>query len=187
MRRGACALLLFLPLLAGEPVSRALGQDQKGVVIDFDGLKSAAPASWKEETVASKMRYKQFRLPRTGEGKADAELVIFRDIGGTAKENVERWKGQFLPPEGKKIDDVARVTEFKVSGAEVTYLDISGTFLYKARPFDANEKPEKRPDYRMLAVYFKGPKNVYFIKLTGPARTVEHYKPGFDDWLKAFK
>jgi hypothetical protein len=39
----------------------------------------------------------------------------------------------------------------------------------------------------MLAVHFDAPENIYHIKLVGPARTVEMYKKGFDDWLKAFK
>jgi hypothetical protein len=39
----------------------------------------------------------------------------------------------------------------------------------------------------MLAIYFDGPKDLYQIKLTGPAKTVEAYKKGFDEWLKNFK
>jgi hypothetical protein len=39
----------------------------------------------------------------------------------------------------------------------------------------------------MLAVHYEGPKEVYHIRLTGPAKTVEHYRPGFEAWLKGFK
>jgi hypothetical protein len=162
-------------------------EENSGAIIEFDGLKSAAPADWKEEKVSSKMRLKQFRLPKTGDDKADAELVIFRGITGSAKENIQRWKGQFQPPEGKKIEDVSKVTEMKISGAEATYLDVSGSYLFKMRPFDADEKPQLRPDYRMLAVQFEATKTIYHIKLFGPVKTVEHYKKGFDEWLKAFK
>ena len=42
-------------------------------------------------------------------------------------------------------------------------------------------------DYRMLAVHFEGKKEVYHIKLTGPAKTIDMYKKGFDEWVKAFK
>jgi hypothetical protein len=163
------------------------GDDAKGAVIEFDDLKSTAPATWKEEEPASKMRYKQYRLPHAKGDKADGELLIFRGFGGSAKENIQRWKEQFQPPEGKKLGDVAKVTEMKIAGREVTYLDISGVYLFKERPFDPNAKVEKRPDYRMLAVHFEGTKNIYHIKLVGPEKTVEEYKRGFDDWLKAFK
>ena len=39
----------------------------------------------------------------------------------------------------------------------------------------------------LLAIYFDGPENPYQIKLTGPAKTVEAYKTGFDEWVKNFK
>jgi hypothetical protein len=165
----------------------AMAEEKTGPVIEFDGLKSAAPAAWKEEKPAFKMRYKQFRLPKIGDDEADAELLIFRGLSGSAKENVQRWKNQFQAPAGKKIDDVAKVTELKISGAEATLLDITGAYLFKARPFDADEKPEVRPDYRMLAVQFEVAKTNYHIKLVGPTKTVQHYQKGFDEWLKAFK
>jgi hypothetical protein len=190
MMKRACFLLVVLAIVAygfahnGAPL---WADDQKGSVVEIDGLKSTAPASWKEEEPASKMRYKQFRLPKAKDDKADAELLIFRGFGGSAKENIKRWKEQFLAPEGKKIDDVAKVTELKVAGNDVSYLDINGTYLFKERPADPNSKAEKRPEYRMLAVHFEGPKNIYHIKLVGPAKTIEQYRQGFDEWLKAFK
>jgi hypothetical protein len=157
----------------------------RGVVVNLDGLRSPVPAEWKEEAPASKMRFAQFRLPRQKDDKNDAELVLFKNLGGSVEENVKRWKAQFTPPSGKTIADVAKVTEIKIGGREATYLDISGT--YNPPPFDPTFKGQKQPDYRMLAVHFKGPENLYHIKLTGPAGTVEHYKPAFDAWLKGFK
>jgi hypothetical protein len=165
----------------------AAARDDKGTVVNLDGLKSQTPAAWKEEAPANKMRFAQFKLPRTDGDKEDAELVIFKGFGGSARDNVKRWKEQFIAPEGKKIDEVSHVEEMKIGGANATYLDVSGTYLFKARPIDPDSKAEKRPDYRMLAVHFEGPQNVYHIKLVGPAKTIAHYKKGFDEWLKAFK
>ena len=168
-------------------VGLAAADDKKGTVVTLDGLSSRTPAEWKEEAPANQMRLTQFALPKVKDDKADAELVVFKGITGAAKDNVARWKGQFQPPKDKKIDDVAKVEEFKVGDVKVTYLDVEGTYLYKARPFDPQAKVEERPDYRMLALQFEGPKENYHIKLTGPAKTVEQYKKGFDDWIKAFK
>jgi hypothetical protein len=188
MRRAVSFVVLAFGVLAFSSVpSESRAKDDKGTVVDLDGLRSTAPAAWKEEPPANKMRFGQFKLPKHKDDTADAELVIFKGLGGTPKQNLERWKAQFTPPKGKTIDDVAKVEEFKVSGCAVTYLDISGTFKFKERPFDPNAKEELRPDYRMLAVHFDGKKDVYHIKLTGPAKTVEMYKKGFDEWLKAFK
>jgi hypothetical protein len=161
--------------------------DGKGTVVELDGLSSRTPASWKEEEPSNNMRLAQFKLPKVKDDKEDAQLVIFRGISGSAQQNIDRWKGQFEPPEGKTIKDVADVKEMKVGDATVSYLDIHGTYLDKFPPFAPNAKVVKRPGYRMLAIQFEGKANPYHIKLTGPADTVAQYKDGFDEWLKAFK
>jgi hypothetical protein len=183
--------LAFLALACSPSASESTAADEKdkskGAIVDLDGIKSRAPGDWKEETPSNKMRFMQFRLPKKGDDKDDAELVIFKGLGGGVKANVQRWKDQFVPPEGKKIDDVAKVEEIKIGGQPATLLDVQGTYLFKARPFDPSAKAERKPNYRMVAIYFDGPKDPYQIRLTGPAKTVEAYKKGFDEWLKNFK
>ncbi len=164
----------------------ARGQEKKGgVEVVIDGLKSTTPAEWKEEQPKSTMRYKQFRLPKVKGDKDDAELLMFK-LGGSSQANLKRWMDQFIPPEGKKLDDVAKITEMKIGGLDAYYLDIHGTYKFKdlANP---KSKEERRPNQRMLAVQIEGKTSPYQIRLTGPAATVEHYKKGFDEWLKAFK
>jgi hypothetical protein len=159
----------------------------KGAVVDLGGLKSTTPGDWKEDEPANRMRYMQFRLLKKGDDKEDAELIIFKGLGGGSKANIERWKGQFEPPEGKKIEEVAEVKEIKIGDRPATYLDVQGTYKFKAQPFNPRSKEEKKPNYRMLAIYFDGSDNPYQIKLTGPAKTVEVYKKGFDEFVKNFK
>ena len=180
----------FLAFLYGSSLADEKKDDKKGTVVEIDGLSSRVPADWKEEEVTNKLRAYQFLLPRVKEGQADAEMIIFffgTGSGGSADDNVKRWKGMFIPPKGKKIEDVSKVDRMKVAGVDLTYLDIQGTYKYKARPFDPQAKEELRPDYRMLGVVFASPKGPYFIRLVGPAKTVAHHKPGFDEWLKGFK
>jgi hypothetical protein len=181
MRRASALVLLVLT--AGG--SRAAAD--KGAVVDLDGLKSAAPSGWKEESPSNQMRLAQFKLPKANGDSHDAELIIFKNAGGSVRDNVTRWKGMFTPPDGKSVDDVAKVAEIKIGGRDATLLDVHGTYTYKMRPFDPSDRGEKRPDYRMLAVQFQGPTNLYHIRLVGPAKTIEHYKAGFDEWLKNFK
>ena len=176
MKRACCLLLLAGLLLPARA-------DDKGTVVRLDDLKSTAPASWKE-LPARGMRFAQFRLPRAEGDKADADLIVFKGLGGSAKQNVERWMAQFQAPEGKKLS--SKVTEMKVGGQPATYLDISGTYLDRP-PFAPDGKTTKRPDYRMLAIQLNLPKNVYHIKLIGPAKTVAKHKKEFDAWLGAFK
>jgi hypothetical protein len=165
-------------------------EEKKATIVEIDGLKSAMPAEWKQQEVTSKFRTHHFRIPHVADDKTDAEMVIFffgAGSGGSADANVKRWKGMFIPPEGKQIEDVAKVENFKVGNVNVTYLDVHGTYKFKERPFDPAAKEELRPDHRMLGVVFDSPNGPYFFRLVGPAKTVEHNKKAFDDWVKGFK
>jgi hypothetical protein len=188
MLRGL-ALTLALVALVGcnAEAQDKKTEDKKGVVIEIDNLKSTAPASWKSEEPTNKMRYMQFKLPKVGDDKDDAELVMFKGLGGSADANIDRWKKTFVPPEGKKIDDVAKVTTVKVGKHEGVYLDVTGTYMFNPAPFNPASKAVPRENYRMLAIHFDGPENPYHIRLTGPAKTVESYKKGFDDWFNGLK
>jgi hypothetical protein len=191
MRRILGFIVLLLLGLACNPSASesttADGDKGKGVVVDLDGLKSTAPGDWKEEAPSNRMRFAQFRLPKKRDDKDDGELVIFKGLGGGAGPNIDRWKKQFEPPEGKKIEDVAVVKDIKIGDRPASFLDVRGTYLFNPQPFNPRSKPERKPNYRMLAIYFDGPKEIYQIKLTGPANTVEAAKKGFDDWVKNFK
>jgi hypothetical protein len=170
----------------GALVGLSAAAEDKGTVVELDGVSSRTPADWKQEEPAGRMRFAQFRLTKKGDDKYDAEVVIFKGIGGSTKDNINRWKSQFTPPEGKAIDDVAKVEQIKIGDREATALDVHGTYLMKTRPFDPNDKGEKRPDYRMVAIQLEG-KTPYQIRLVGPASTIEAYKKGFDEWLRNFK
>src|SRR5438034_11256299 len=112
----------------GESTAREKKEESKGAVVDLDGLKSRAPAEWKQEDPSNRMRLTQFRLPKVEGDKYDAEIVIFQGIGGSAKANIDRWKATFLAPEGKTIDDVAKVTEIKLGEATASALHVKATY-----------------------------------------------------------
>src|SRR5262245_6377178 len=104
MTRASWSMLLGLALLSAAVCSSDSGAQVdskkaggKGTVVEIDGLKSTTPAEWVEETPTTKLRFKQFRLPKVGEDKEDAMmLVIYLDgQGGSSDENVKRWKGMF--------------------------------------------------------------------------------------------
>jgi hypothetical protein len=157
-----------------------------GVTVDLGGLKSTAPASWKETPVTSSMRVKQFALP--GKGEADAELAIFyfgQGQGGSTEANLDRWKKMFTAPDGKG-EAPSKTSAVKLASGSATLLDVQGTYLFKASPM-APGAPEPRPNHRMLAAVLESPKGNYYIKLVGPAKTIEQNKKEFDAWLKAFK
>jgi hypothetical protein len=178
-------------LLAGLALALAglatAADEKKGTKVDIDGMTSTTPAAWVKEAPSNKMRYAQFKLPKAEGDKEDGELIIFKGLGGSATANIDRWKKQFTPPKGKTIDDVSKTTDVKIAGLEGKQLDVEGTYLFNPAPFNPKSKTEARKGYRMIAIHYEGPKDVYHIKLTGPAKTVEHHKKGFDEWLKGYK
>jgi hypothetical protein len=193
MRRSRRLLLAAgFVVLGFWSVAPGAGQERqrdKPTLVKLDGLQSLTPADWHEEKPDNRMRLKQFRLSPIGDDKDDAEVVIFyfgEGQGGSAEDNIKRWKSQFKPPEGKSIQDVSKVEKMKVSGVPVTYLDIQGTYSFLP-PSNPNAKTTIRQNYRMLGVVFESKKGPYFIRMLGPADTVAYYKKGFDEWIKGFK
>jgi hypothetical protein len=156
--------------------------------VRVDGMTSKPPANWVEEKPANKFRMAQFRVPKAKGDKDDGEIVLFKGLGGGVPNNVKRWKEQFIAPTGKTIDDVSKVEKITIGGNEATQLTIEGTFLYSSAPFAPGAKKEKRPDYKMIAIYYDGKdEEPYQIKFTGPAKTVDENAKAFDAWIKGFK
>jgi hypothetical protein len=169
-------------LLAALAALRA-ADDKKGTKVTLDGLSSTTPAGWVKEKPANTMRFLQMRLPKHKDDKADAELVISKGFGGSAKDNVARWKAQFATPKGKKV--VSKEEEIKIGGHKAVMLDIEGDFTPPV--FNPKLKSKTYPGYRMIGIQWEGPDTTYHFKLTGPAKTIEHHKKDFDAWLKGFK
>jgi hypothetical protein len=165
------------------------GGDGKGTVVELGGLKSKTPADWKKEEPKGSLRTAQFRVPHADNDAIDAELVVFhfgKGGGGGVDANIKRWKDMFVAPKGKTIDEMTKVDKFKVSDRDVVLVDISGTYLFQS-PGKGDAKKEPRPDHRMLAVILDTAEGAYFIRLVGPARTMEQQQKAFVEWVKNFK
>ena len=162
-----------------------------GETIELGKLKSTTPANWKRQPPSNKLRMAQFVVPKVEGDKEDAELVIFffgKGGGGSNEDNIKRWKGQFFPPEGKTMDEATKIDKFKLGkDADVVYIDMHGTFKYKFPPFDPNAKEQRKENFRRFGVIFDSDDGPFFITLTGPAKTLEKAKAGFDGWIKGYK
>lgn len=166
----------------------AAAADATPVVVKLAGLKSEAPAEWKKEKPSNALRSYQFKLPAGVPDTPDAEISVMADSDKNVEKVFPRWKNTFEPPEGKTVDDIAKVTKGEVAGGKFTVLDVTGTWKYKERPFDPKSKEELRPDYRVIwVVLVDKDDDAVHVRLSGPAAVVEKYKPGFDAWIKAAK
>jgi hypothetical protein len=174
---------LFLMALTLAFATSNLMAADKGTDVQLAGMKSTTPATWTEENPSSSMRMAQFKLPKAEGEKEDAELAIFVFPGGsgTVKQNLDRQLAKFVE-EGRKD----KVEKIKVGEIEATYQDVTGTF--KKKPFPMAEKFTPVEGYRQLYVVFEDKAGKqYYMTLTGPAKTIEANKKGFEEWLKNFK
>jgi hypothetical protein len=153
--------------------------------VAIGSLQATPPADWKAEKPANRLRSHQFRLPSGEDGVADGEVNVRPQSSPKPEKEFPRWKAEFVPPDGKTIEDVAKETAFDVSEAKVHVLDVTGTWKYKK--FPQAKKEEQRPGYRVVWVIVVGKDEATHIRLSGPSEVVEKYKKGFDDWLKALK
>ena len=173
--------------VAGLALAAALSAaDDRGTVVEWAGLRSAAPASWKEETPSSKMRLAQFKVPKADGDKDDAEVAVFVSPGGGGVDaNLKRQLAVFEPAKGAdKVEE--KKDKVKVGPYEATYQDLKGTFL--KRPFPMSKDATPVPGYRQLYVIFETKDNtVGSLWLRGPEKTVEANKKAFDEWVKNFK
>jgi hypothetical protein len=140
------------------------------------------PKEWETQPVTSQMRLAQFVLPGPG---GDAELVVFRFPGGAGgvQANIDRWKGQFKPPEGKSIDDVTKTTNFEAGKLKITLVDVSGHYAAPERPGSPTMVDE--PDYRMLSAIVEGSGDAFFLKALGPSKTLSVWSKAYEEMLKA--
>lgn len=160
----------------------------EGTEVKLDDLSSTTPADWKSIKPDNRLRKYQFELPLAEGDKGVAEVAVLPNFGGDSENKVARWKRDFLPPEGKTIDQVSTVKEFQLGkDNEGTILDIRGTWVYKERPFDPKSQPVVREGYRVIWVILDTKLDTFQIRLSGPEKTVAKHKEAFDAWLKGFE
>ena len=126
------------------------------------------PTTWKKELPSSRMRLLQFRVA-AGEGdEQNTEFVVFSFRGGgTVKQNIERWIGQFAP-QGRRV----ALFQGKTKEGEYWLADISGVYKKPIGPPIAGRTKEI-PDSRVLKVILMDREGgVYYLTLVGPNKTV---------------
>jgi hypothetical protein len=149
-------------------------------------LTFAAPKGWQARDASSSMRVAEFVLPgRDAAGSAELVIYYFGGSGGSVDANVERWVGQMQQPDGRASGDVAVRDTRTINGLKVSLLDVSGTYVAEIRP-GAAEK-HNSPGFRMRTAVVETPRGPYYLKLVGPAPTVEAWNASFNEFLGSLK
>ena len=150
-------------------------------------LAFTAPPAWKTRPAASSMRVAEFVVPHADGDSEDAELVVyyFGSGAGTVDANIDRWIGQIQQPDGTPTKDKAKRTSQTVNGLAVTMVDVAGTYVAEMRP-GATEHFNK-PGFRLRAAVVETPRGPYYIKMTGPAKTMGAADAAFAAFLGSLR
>lgn len=149
-------------------------------------LAYTAPGAWHTRPPSTSMRVAEFVIPKTNSDREDAELIIYyfgAGGGGSAEANIQRWIGQMQQPGGKT--PAARRDTRVIHGLKVSMVDVSGTYVAEMSP-GASEHYDK-PNYRLRAAVVETPHGSYYIKMTGPAKTMAAAGPMYDKFMASLR
>jgi hypothetical protein len=150
-------------------------------------LTFTAPSSWQPRPAASSMRVAEFVVPHVPGDSEDAEVIVyfFGGGGGSVDANIDRWIGQMQQPDGSASKEKAKKEERTVNGLKVSLVDVSGTYVAEMRP--GSTERHNKPGFRLRAAVVDTPGGPYYIKMTGPAKTVAAADADFTAFLASLK
>ncbi len=167
--------LQFGQARAADEDAEAKKEPSKTVEVKARDLTLNVPESWKQEEPTSSLRLTQFQIPASEGDKEAAELTVFNfGGGGSVEDNVKRWINQFEP----KDREVKILTG---DGRQGKYIltDISGTYNKPDGP-PILRKTIPASNYRVMSVILViEMKGVYYLKVTGPKKTVSDARKAF--------
>lgn len=169
---GGAALALALLV---TPV--AFADEAKTKDVDVKGIKLTVPDDWKAKMLPpGGFRAAQFEIPAVEGDKEAGELVVFHfgpNGGGGVKANIDRWVKQFEAEERK-----LKVYEGESKLGKYVLVDLNGTWNKPVGPPIAG-KTVKAPGTRFLGVILHSENGDYFVRLTGPEKTVKENAKAF--------
>lgn len=148
---------------------------------DAKPLVFTAPEGWVKETPSMAMRREQYRLPKQGADTSDAIVtvsVLAPTDGGPIEPNLQRWASQFSQPDGSSSRAALKNTQRKLAGVDVIDVDVAGTYVVDETAMGGS-RTFNEANWRMLLAWIRSPAGNYYVKLVGPAATVEHWQASF--------
>ena len=160
----------IVALLFATVTSSVSADDKvKSKEVEAEDITLTVPENWKPGT-GSRLRLATLMVPAVDGDKEGGELAVyfFGGGGGGVNANLERWEGQFSS-KGR----VSKVTEGKSKQGPYYIIDLTGIYNKSIGP-PIQGKTAPTPGYKMLGVVLMvKDKGNYFLKLTGPKKTIE--------------
>lgn len=194
MSTGKTGLVLGLALALGIPAGTMLrAQDtakvaQESIELAGGKIKLKSPADWKVVPPKNRMISYEFAGPADAAKEQQARITVSSATGGV-EANIERWYGQFSQPDGSATKDKSKVEKLDVAGQTIHLVDIPGTFADSGGAGPFQQAPTvKREKYRMLGAVIETKElGLHFIKVTGPADSVDKLKEGMRKMLDSME
>ena len=149
-------------------------------------LKFDVPQGWVSKPAASTMRVAEYALPRIAGDAEDVSVVVyfFGGSGGSVQANLDRWIGQMTQPDGRASKDVAKTSTLVTAGGlKVTVVDLPGTYVAEVTPGSADR--HNKPGFHLRAAVIESAEGPYFVKITGPAKSVAKWSDSIGSFLKS--
>jgi hypothetical protein len=99
--------------------------------------------------------------------------------------NIDRWIGQIQQADGSSTKDRAKRTTQTINGLAVTLVDVSGTYVAEMRPGGSDHF--NKPGFRLRAAVVETPRGPYYVKMTGPVKTMGAADAAFAAFLGSLR
>lgn len=178
--RTGCLALFVAFLAVGHAVlsadDKAEKKAEKTKEVKARDLALTVPESWKAKPQVREPRVAELAIPPAGEDKEPGEYVVFyfgEQGAGGVKANIERWIGQF-EEKGRE----QKIVTGECPAGKYTLVELSGVYNKSIGPPVAGQK-KRLPDWKVYNVLLEAKSGHYFLKLDGPAKTVDAISDDF--------
>lgn len=164
-----------------ERLQRVSGPDDDPALMEVGGIAAPKPPQWTWQQPSMQFRTLQYAVPAPGESTGSAELIVsvfLGDDGGPLDTNIARWVGQFRSAAGQPVEPIRE--ERDIDGMRVILLELAGSYQGMG---GAGPKPE----FMQLGAIIDAPQRRVFIRLLGPASTVEANRQAWKDLIEGMR
>ena len=136
------------------------------------GVSWNVPGRWQVQGPRT-MRIATYAIPQAEGDPESGECAVFffgTGQGGSIELNVTRWRDQFESADGKPA--ALNQQKSTINGLIVTTVSVAGTYVASMGPM-FQSGAVKKTDYKMAGAIIEAPEGNVFIKITGPAKTID--------------
>lgn len=146
------------------------GAPADGGTVTAAGVVFNVPEGWKAVPPSNQMRLAEVQVPGASGDPAGSCVIAFSTAGGDVESNITRWAGQVLDAAGQPVKHETVTRD--IGGLKIHTVELKGAYQ------GMGETP--KPDWMLRGAIVEVPGTLLFIKMTGPAATMEPAKAGWD-------